>query len=66
MNIFAEIYQFLFISSIIFIAYIIFDMAIKMYGRFIQKNDSIQYVLNTPQKVTFWLSVSLILSYLIA
>jgi hypothetical protein len=65
MNIIAEIYQFLFISSIIFVIYILFDMIIKMYGRFIQKNDSIRYVMTTPRKIIFWLSISLILSYLI-
>lgn len=63
MNILIEIYKFLFISSIIFIAYILGDLVIKIYGRF-KLDKETRFVLNTFEKVALWISLAILLSYL--
>jgi len=65
MNIFNEIYQILFLSSIIFIAYFFIDLGMKMIGRFVRKNEEIKYNSTTTQKILFWISLTIFLSYLI-
>jgi hypothetical protein len=64
MNLLTEIYQFLFISSIIFILYIIGDLVIKMYGRF-KLNKDTRFILTPFEKVALWISLALFFSYLI-
>jgi hypothetical protein len=64
MTILTEIYQFLFISSIIFIVYILGDLAIKMYGRF-KLNKETKFVLTTFEKFALWTSIAVLFSYLI-
>lgn len=60
----AEIYQFLFISSIIFMLYVIGDLSIKMYGRFKLKENT-RFQLTSFEKVALWLSIGLFISYLV-
>lgn len=60
----AEIYQFLFISSIIFMIYILSDLIIKMYGRFRLAAET-RFVLTTIEKVLLLLSLGIFFSYLI-
>lgn len=65
MNIITEIYQFLFISSNIFMIYFFSELFIKMYGRFVRKNMQIKYNPNNGKKVLFWISLTTFLTYLI-
>jgi len=60
----AEIYQFLFISSIIFMLYVIGDLGIKMYGRFKLKENT-RFQLTSFENVALWLSIGLFISYLV-
>jgi len=59
-----EIYQFLFISSIIFIVYVFGDLIIKMYGRFRLKTEA-RFQLTKVEKIMLWLSLATFFSYLI-
>jgi len=63
-NFFLEIYKFLFISSIIFMIYILFDLGIKIYGRF-KIGRTTKFVLTINEKIILWLSITIFLSYLI-
>ena len=60
----AELYQFGFISSIIFMVYILLGIAMKIYGKFVEKEDA-KFVLSTWEKVLLWTSLSYIFAYLI-
>jgi hypothetical protein len=64
MSILTEIYQFLFISSIIFILYILGDLGIKMYGRF-KLGENTRFVLTSVEKIALWVSIAILVSYLI-
>jgi len=64
MNLITEIYQFLFISSIIFIVYVISDLIIKMYGRFALKTET-RFVLTKSEKIMFWISLAIFFTFLI-
>jgi hypothetical protein len=64
MEIITEIYQFLFISSIIYIFYVLFDLSIKMYGRFVLKTDA-RFKIGVSGKIIFWISLGIIFTYLI-
>jgi len=64
MDLATEIYQFLFISSIIFIVYILGNLALKMYGRF-ALGENVTFELNTFEKVMLWISTALFFSFLI-
>lgn len=64
MNILSEIYEFLFISSIIFMVYILGILAIKMYGRF-KLGEETRFVLTNFEKVTLWISLAIFFTYLI-
>lgn len=64
MNIADEIYLFLYISSIIFMVYVLGDLAIKMYGRFKLKTEA-RFTLTNTEKIIFWLSLTMFLTYLI-
>jgi hypothetical protein len=64
MAVLTEIYQFLFISSIIFIIYVIGDLVIKMYGRFALKTDA-RFKLSIGEKLIFWASLAIFFTYII-
>jgi len=64
MNLITEIYQFLFISSIVFIMYILVDLVIKTYGRFKLKNDT-RFLLKTTEKILLWVSIAIFFTYII-
>lgn len=59
-----EIYQYLFILSIVFIVYILGDLTIKTYGRFKLQKDT-KFVLSLGEKIILWLSIATIFSYII-
>jgi len=63
MILFTEIYEFLFILSIIFINYIFGNLIIKMYGRFKLKNDT-RFVLTKSEKILLWISIALFFTYI--
>lgn len=63
-TILSELYQFLFLFSIIFMVYILGNLAIKIYGKF-KLGQNVTFVLNTFEKIMLWISVSIFLSYLI-
>jgi hypothetical protein len=63
MNIFAEIYKFLFISSIIFMVYILSDLIIKVYGRF-KLNKETKFILTPFEKLILWFSLAIFFSYI--
>jgi len=64
MTVLTEIYQFLFLSSIIFMVYILGDLAIKMYGRFKLGKDT-HFILTIFEKVAVWISLAIFFSYII-
>ena len=61
----AELYQFGFIGSIIFMVYIIIGVAMKFYGKFVEKEDDTKFVLTVWEKILLWMSISYIFAYLI-
>jgi hypothetical protein len=65
MTIITEIYQWLFISSIIFILYILGTLGLKMYGRFALKQTTVTFELSIAEKIMLWLSLATFLSYII-
>ena len=64
MSLVTEIYQFLFISSIIFMIYILGGLIIKMYGRF-KLNENTRFQLTIFEKVALWVSIGIFITYLI-
>jgi hypothetical protein len=60
----SEIYQALFISSIIFMVYILGDLIIKMYGRF-KLNKETRFTLTNFEKFMLLISLTIFFSYLI-
>jgi spore photoproduct lyase len=64
MNILTEIYQLMFISSIIYIIYIIMDLLVKMYGRFKLKTET-RFILTSIEKILLWISLAICFSFII-
>lgn len=64
MEIMTEIYQFLFISSIIYVLYILMDLGIKMYGRFVLKTEA-QFILTVKGKIVLWIALAIIFTFLL-
>jgi len=60
-----ELYQFGFIGSIIFMLYIVLVMSMKVYGKFVEKDDETKFVLTPWEKVLFWLSLTYVFAYII-
>ena len=59
-----ELYEMGFISSILFILYVIFNFGIKWYGR-VKKGKDTKFIMSNKSIVVFWISIALIISYLI-
>lgn len=64
MNILNEIYQFLFVSSITFMTYIVINLFIKIYGRF-KLNNNTKFTLTKEEKISLWVSIAIFFTYLI-
>ena len=64
MIILTEIYQFLFISSIIFIMYILGNLIIKIYGRF-KLHAETKFVLTQFEKFALWITVTIFFTYIL-
>jgi len=58
-------YQFLFISSIIFMIYILGDLTIKIYGRFVLKQEDVTFILNNTEKIMLWASIAMFFTYIL-
>jgi len=63
MNIIDETYRFLFISSIIFMVYVLGGLAIKMYGRFKLKTEA-RFKLTNSEKIIFWVSLAMFFTFI--
>lgn len=63
-GIFSEIYLFLFISSMLFIFYVLIELGIKLYGRFKLGNET-RFVLSHKEKIVLWVSLSIIFTYIL-
>jgi len=64
MDIIAEIYQFLFISSIVFIVYVLGDLAMKTIARFAFKTET-RFSLVMWEKLILWASIAMFFTYII-
>jgi hypothetical protein len=58
-----ELYKFMFVTSLIYIVYIISDLAIKTYGRF-KLNKETRFILSKTERIILWFSISIFFSYL--
>jgi hypothetical protein len=65
MTVITEIYQFLFISSIIFMIHVFSDLFVKMYGRF-KLNKETHFILTKFEKFALWISLAIFFSYIIS
>jgi hypothetical protein len=65
MDLILELYKILFISSIIFIFYILFDLVNKIIGKFVFKQDEVKFSLIREEKILLWVSITLFISYLL-
>jgi hypothetical protein len=63
-SILTEIYQALFISSIVFMIYILGNVILKAYGRFKLEAET-RFILTKDEKILLWISLTVFLSYLI-
>ena len=64
MSFFSEIYQFLFVSSVIYILNVLGNLGIKTYGRFVTKNE-IRFQLTIKEKLMLWASIAIFFTYII-
>ena len=63
MLIIAEIYQILFIASLIVILYVLGDVVIKSYAKFKLGVDT-KFVLSNTTKIILWVAIAIVISYL--
>jgi hypothetical protein len=59
-----EIYQILFVMSIINILFVIMNAGIKFYSKLAEDKDT-KYILTNYEKICLWISVSIFFSYII-
>jgi len=64
MSILTDIYQFLFIASIVFMVYIFGDFIIKMYGRF-KANKDTRFLLTKSEKIVLWVAIAYFFTYIL-
>lgn len=58
-----EMYEMLFIASIVYLVFILGNFIIKFYGR-IKLMHSTRIVLSTSEKIIMWLSITILFSYI--
>jgi hypothetical protein len=63
-DILSETYQASFISSIVFMIYILGGLIVKTYGRF-KLDAETRFILTRNEKILLWISLTIFLSYLI-
>lgn len=59
-----ELSQFGFITSLIYIIYVVFNMAFKAYGRF-KLNAETRFVMSYGEKILLLLSLAYLFTYII-
>jgi len=63
MTIISEIYQLLFISSIVFMCYVLGNLIIKTFLRFKLKADT-RFNISNIEKILFWISTAIFFTYI--
>lgn len=63
MGIFDGFYKFLFIGSLIYILYILMNLFIKVYGRFVLKLET-KFIIMKTEKLLLWLTLAIFFTYL--
>lgn len=63
MTLITEIYQLLFISSIVFMSYVVGNLAIKTYSRFKLKADT-RFNISNIEKILFWITSAIFFAYI--
>ena len=64
-NLFNETYNIIFMLSLMFMMYIVFDLIVKVIGRFYLNNETIIFKLTDKEKIILWVSLSIFFAYLI-
>lgn len=64
LNFFKEIYQYLFISSFIYIIYIVLILCFKIFEKFKLNVDS-KFIISDNEKILLWISIAIFFTYLI-
>jgi hypothetical protein len=59
-----EIYQFLFMGAIMYVIYILATLIIKAYAYF-KLEENVTYKVTNFEKILLWISLSIMLTYLI-
>ena len=62
MSIFNAINQFLFITALLYLIYVLGDLIIKTYSRFKLKNET-RFFLTQKEKLLLWLCLSIFFNY---
>ena len=65
MDVMGELYQYLFIGSVIYIWYLLILFGLKVYGRFILKMDETKFVLTKIERNLLWIAVTTFFTYII-
>lgn len=60
----SEIYQILFIASIVFLGLNLFNLGFKIYGNLVLNNNA-KYKLTMPEKFVLLIAIAIFLAYLI-
>ena len=60
-----ELYQMLFIASIIYITYMIGVIGFSAYGRFVLKDEKSKLSITRTERILMWISIVLLFSFLI-
>ena len=63
-NLFNETYNMIFMLSLMFMMYIVFDLIVKVIGRFYLNNETIIFKLTDKEKIILWVSLSIFFAYL--
>lgn len=61
---FDGLYKFFFISSLIYIIYILMNLSIKIYGRFKLKEET-KFIILKYEKLLLWLSLAIFFTYIL-
>jgi len=64
-NMFLEMYKLLFIGSMLYTLYVVFNLGFKIIMRFYILDENVVFKLTNTEKIMLWVSLSLLLTYLI-
>lgn len=60
----SDIYQILFIASIVYLIYILSNFIIKFYGR-VKLGQSTRIILSNMERIILWISITTFFSYIL-